>query len=108
MAKPKRVPLNQAEDQSLQCRDFGHGWTHSTDFGARKDKEGRLSYVARILVCIRCGTMRNDEYELPSFQRIKSTYIYPENYLIPGHKGHIPVATVRAEIFRRMKKGGAK
>lgn len=100
MAKPKRVPLNQAEDQSLQCRDFGHAWQHQTDFNPERTK-GRLTGVRRIVQCVRCGVVRLDHYELPTFRRISSKYAYPENYLLPGHEGRVPVAEVRREILRR-------
>lgn len=101
MTKPKRVPVEEAADQSLRCRDFGHAWEFQTDFQVERTKN-RLTGVRRIVACIRCGVMRLDHYELPSFRRISSKYVYPNDYLLPGHQGRVPVAEIRQEILRRL------
>jgi hypothetical protein len=108
-AAPKPADLKQSDNLFLQCRDFGHSWQWQTDFVPHKDAESRrLTYVSRVIVCFRCGTIRVDEYTLPSFDRIKSSYTYATDYLLPGHKGHIPVSMVRAEIMRRFRAGAWK
>lgn len=109
MASRKEIPSVEADLKGrdtihLACRDFMHAWEWQTDFVQRRT-QGRITSVTRTIICIRCDTVREDEYELPSFQRIKSNYTYPDDYLIAGHKGHIPVAAVRAEIMRRFKAG---
>ena len=101
---PVEVDLKSRDTSHLACRDWSHAWTWETDFVQRRTG-GKITSVTRSLFCVRCGTLRHDEYEVPSFQRIKSSYTYPADYLIAGHKGHIPVAAVRAEIYRRFKNG---
>jgi hypothetical protein len=106
-SKPvKPADLKVADNLFLQCRDFGHSWQWQTDFIPHREAGSRkMSYVSRLIICLRCGTVRMDEYLLPTFDRIKSSYIYPSDYLMPGHKGHVPVSTIRAEIMRRFKTG---
>jgi len=111
MAKAKKAvsapaDLKLSDNLYLQCRDFGHAWTWQTDFTPHREADSRKwAYVSRIIVCFRCGTIRIDEYMLPTFDRIKSSYTYATDYLLPGHKGHVRVADVRAEIMRRFKSG---
>jgi hypothetical protein len=98
------VDLADAQPIHLACRDFKHAWTWRTDFVVRKDAEsGKATTVTRLLVCVRCDAERRDVYSLPSLDHISSTYTYPPGYLIPGAHGHIYVATVRAELFKRMR-----
>ena len=115
-AKPskKAVPsididLKQSEKAHLMCRDFSHSWDWMTDLVPHRESgSSKVTYVTRILICLRCGTMRHDEYMVPSFTRVKSSYTYAANYLLPGHKGHIPVSVVRQEVFRRFRNGSWK
>jgi hypothetical protein len=101
--KAVEADLTELREPVLACRDFKHAWSWVTDFSLRKDAETKkVTRVTRELVCVRCGTIRHDEYELPSFDRIKSTYEYTQGYLIPGSR-HIPVSEVRQEILRRFK-----
>jgi hypothetical protein len=99
--------LKHHDSVFLECRDFMHAWTWQTDFNVVKT-QGRITSVTRVVACLRCGTLRADEYEVPSFQRVRSSYTYPDGYLMPGHKGHVPVATIRAEIMRRFRSGAWK
>lgn len=104
------VDLTETSPVHLACRDFKHAWQWSTDFIPREDvKRGKITSVARVLVCTRCMTERRDVYAVPSMEHVSSTYAYPEGYLIPGPHGRIYVSTVRSEVLRRMQeKGGAK
>lgn len=101
--KKKSVTIKDIDTGLLECRDLQHSWVHSTDFQIQRI-DRRIASVRRVLQCTRCGAMRTDHYELPSFHRISSSYVYPEGYLIPGHKGRILVAEVRQEILKRWMK----
>ena len=100
MTAKKPVPIGDIDTTNLECRDLMHAWSHQTDFQVERTK-GKLSSVRRILQCSRCGALQLDHYELPSFVRLSSKYVYPDNYLMPGHKGRIVVADIRREILRR-------
>jgi hypothetical protein len=101
--KPEvEVDLTTHDRFHLQCRDFKHAWTWVTDFVPHKDVETkRVATVTRTLKCMRCATVRHDEYAIPSFDRVKSSYEYPDGYLVHESHGHVPVAMVRSEIMRR-------
>jgi len=104
VAKRKaKTVLVEASDDYLQCRDLMHAWKWVTDFAPHRE-ERKITAMTRTLVCMRCGTERHDEYELPSFIKTKSTYSYPEDYRMVGFKGHVPVAEVRRELYGRLKK----
>jgi|GEM_PF-3056464 len=97
------VEIRHRKRSHLMCRDFSHAWEWSTDMVGRRDPETKSINVAtRVLVCLRCGTERYDEFAVPSFVLISRSYSYADDYLIPGI-GAIKGDVVRAEIYRRMK-----
>lgn len=112
MARKKKnadliTALGEQSDTFLACRDMRHAWQWQTDYTPSTVGAGRKARatVVRSLICTRCKTVRYDEYALPDFDRVKSTYTYPDNYVTKGHTGHIPVASVRGEIVSRLQGG---
>lgn len=103
MAK-RRTLLSDSANEHLQCRDFGHAWKWVTDFKKVRGVNDKPALLTRQVTCMRCGTIRNDEYKYPSMEKVKSTYIYAEGYRVVGYKGHITVAEVRQEILARFRK----
>ncbi len=101
---PLRKSLKSVHKDHLWCRDLGHHWEWMTDFTPRRSAGSRqATSVTRVVICLRCGTMRHDEYSLPSFAVLKSTYRIACDYPVADVDGSVPVAQVRAEILRRFK-----
>jgi hypothetical protein len=69
---------------SLECRDIRHMWERASEEVLEKAK-GRALF-ARILVCTRCGCLRQDEYVVTSLrvEKIRTKYKYPQGYIVPG------------------------
>jgi hypothetical protein len=114
--KKNRTPAAKREIQSilrnstrehLVCRDLQHAWEWRTDMTpiSRTVDGKRIRTVSRVLSCMRCQTQRMDEYELPTFQRLRSSYTYPDGYLAKRHGTHVQVSDIRQEVFRRMTNG---
>lgn len=108
-SRKARLVLKEAPSQHLVCRDLMHAWEWVTDLTPNTNKSNqvgrRLKTVTRVLACTRCETQRTDEYEVPSFTRIRTMYSYPEGYLARQNNVHVKVADVRAEVYRRMVNG---
>jgi hypothetical protein len=99
------VLKNTARDH-LVCRDLMHAWKFTTDLVPHRI-DRKVVEVTRVLECLRCETTREDTYKVPSFERVKSRYVYPDGYLV-HQGGHVPVTFVRSEIYRRMTTGAWK
>lgn len=80
------------------CRDLRHAWEAAGD-NVLIEHQGQVRHFARSLECSRCGTVRVDEYKISmvSIARVRTRYVYPENYRVPGG---IKVADVRFAMFR--------
>lgn len=76
MPKGTLVALSDYPSEFLTCRDLMHPWTIFAWY--RKDGE-----VHRVLVCPRCDAERHDRWSVNG-ERIGSSYIHPEGYLIEG------------------------
>lgn len=77
----KSYSVEQLTDEQLQCRDYGHRWSHRTD----KDLiyyRSKLVQITRESRCDRgCGVWREEDLEVPSFKRIgQSRLHYPAGY----------------------------
>lgn len=66
----------------LECRDWGHTWR---PYDARIDNKGK--FYIEILRCTRCVSRRERKIAYPSGGILKTTYTYPEGYLVPGWGG---------------------
>lgn len=97
------VDLTGTSKTHLVCRDLMHAWQWQTDLVPHRI-DRKVVEVTRLLSCLRCATTREDTYRVPTFERIKSRYIYPDGYLV-HQGGHVPVQDVRREVYTRMTKG---
>ena len=88
---------------SLDCRDMRHGWQRAGDTVLIK-QAGQVRHFERKLECFRCGCMRVDEYKITrvALERIRSRYVYPEGYRVPGG---LSVADARFKLFSQMDMG---
>jgi hypothetical protein len=101
--KDTPVDLTETSKTHLVCRDLMHAWEWTTDLVPHR-VDRKIVEVTRVLACLRCETTREDTYKVPTFERLKSRYVYPDGYLV-HQGGHVPKTTVRAEVFKRMQKG---
>ena len=100
----QRTFLSDSSNIYLQCRDLMHAWKWVSDFAPVKGEGRKIVAMSRTLICMRCGTVRTDEYSVPSMVKIRASYTYPEDSRIKGQKGQIPVSDVRQEIITRIKR----
>lgn len=87
---------------SIECRDLRHAWErHGTD-AVLLQQEGQVRHFARHLHCLRCGTLRIDEYRISriAIVRVRSRYQYPDGYQV---NGGLTVAKARFLLFRDME-----
>jgi hypothetical protein len=99
----KRTSLGDVSVNYLQCRDFGHAWKWVNDFAPyRVDR--KIVAMTRAITCMRCGSTREDEYSVPSMEKIKSRYTYSEGYRLVGEKRHVRISEVRQEIIIRINR----
>lgn len=98
-----QTDLTGAEKTHLVCRDLMHAWQWTTDLIPHRI-DRKVVEVTRVLACLRCETQREDTYRVPTFERLKSRYVYPDGYLI-HQGGHVPVSDVRREVYARMTTG---
>lgn len=99
--------LTTLPEEFLDCRDMRHSWKRKQDYRPREQAEGgrrsRLSpLLYRLLVCTRCGCEREDVIYSRTFERLSTSYKYPEHYQMRGvGAGTKPVTALRAEQWRR-------
>jgi hypothetical protein len=89
--------MKQDLSVSLECRDMLHAWKGVGDV-VLIEQQGQVRHFERKLRCMRCETLRIDEYTISraSLARVRSRYKYPEGYRVPGG---LPVAKARWMIF---------
>lgn len=102
-ARLLRENLQRLPEQWVQCRDMMHAWAVLNNFHA-VGKITRSSIILRELVCMRCETVRREEYQLTKIglEKVHQAYSYPTGYQIPGvPRGVKPKAIVQQEQYRR-------
>lgn len=95
----QKVPVDY-----LACRDLRHQWMVEDDFHVTSQAKDRNVYVARSVVCERCGTVRVERYQLTrdGLELTSRYYNYVEGYQLANMpRGLKPVSLVREEIYRR-------
>ncbi len=95
--------LKTLPDSWVQCRDMMHAWAILNDFHVA-GKINRVSIIKRELVCMRCGCVRFEDYEMTKWglNKVGQQYNYPAGYQIPGvPRGVKPKAIVQQEQYRR-------
>lgn len=80
------------------CRDMRHAWFPQGD-NVLIEEQGQVRHFKRVLQCVRCETVRTDEYKVSrvAVARVRTKYEYPQGYQI---RGGARVADVRFALFR--------
>jgi hypothetical protein len=67
----------------LDCRDMGHAWERASD--VVRSNSGGVRSFKRTLKCLRCETMRQDEYKVGDVVTARGRrYAYPKGYQVKG------------------------
>ena len=87
----------------MECRDLRHAWARDDDeFIAEK---GRVREFSRVLVCMRCGTTRRDDFRVIHqhrthlIHRVGARYRYAPGYQI---KGGVKIEEMRWSLFNKV------
>ena len=96
--------LQDLEDNWLMCRDMRHAWEIEVDFHVATQIGTKVKHLRRTLVCLRCGTERNERYIMTrsGVEKETQSYSYPDGYQLEGiPRGVKPSSIVQAEQYRR-------
>ena len=55
--------LQEIPETWVMCRDMMHAWSVLNDFHV-VGREGKVVFIRRELVCMRCETVRHEDYDL--------------------------------------------
>lgn len=108
-SKKQSHDLTDVETEFLECRDFGHAWSWTTDqhvvFGARNKP---IEFV-RVLLCTRCETSREQTIDLTTWAPSKGNrYHYPDGYIVSSPAGKLHRRDFRQELIMRIITTNAK
>lgn len=95
--------VHELSDTYLICRDLGHAWDFREDSVLYDSRGKRPIEVTRTVRCLRCAMDRIDHYELPSFMKLRTRYIYPDHYLLARQQHGIAFtrSDARSEFYTR-------
>ena len=102
--------LKEAPDAWVACRDMMHAWATLNDFHV-SGRHGKVLEIRRDLVCMRCETVRHEDYDATKagLEKVRQSYTYPRGYQFPGvPRGVKPKAIVQQEQYRRAMERVAK
>jgi len=89
----------------IKCRDMRHAWEVIRGYRATEaltDNARKPTHVSRQLECSRCGCVRTDVLNVRTFDKVATSYDYPESYVILGNKvGRGTANLVRREVYER-------
>lgn len=84
------------------CRDMRHAWARDDD--EFTEHRGRVREFSRVLVCMRCGTTRRDDFVVSHqgghhfITRVGARYRYANGYQI---KGGVKIEEMRWDLFNK-------
>lgn len=96
--------LTELPDNWIMCRDMRHAWKTHEDFHVAQVSGSKVGEVRRILICMRCETLRIEKYHLATWglEKYSQHYAYPDNYQIHGvPRGVKPSNIIQGEQYRR-------
>lgn len=95
--------LHDMPNAFIQCRDMRHAWEVVRSYHLDTTAEGKKpQYVSRQLECNRCGCVRTDVLNVRTFDKVATSYDYPEGYTILGNKvGRGTANLVRRAVYER-------
>jgi hypothetical protein len=86
----------------IQCRDMRHAWVVAQSYRYIDEGKKAPKYVSRKLECSRCGCVRTDVLNVRTFDKVATSYDYPEGYTILGNKvGRGTANLVRRAVYER-------
>ena len=97
--------MQEVRDPFLLCRDLMHAWAVIEDFHQVPESQDRRAYIARVVCCIRCETVRSERYQSTKdgLVRTNTKYDYTPGYTLTElPRGTKPVSIVREELWRRV------
>lgn len=114
MAKTRSVrevtsQIKKLPEKFTTCRDMRHAWATENDYHVytqyQEAKGSKSMFVARDLVCMRCGALRHEIYlatKSRGLERVSMTYSYPDGYMIPGMPSGVSPQAILAQMrYRR-------
>jgi hypothetical protein len=106
--------IEELNESFLECRTIGHQWSLDSigptiRMSAAVQDIARATHHrvdgARIMVCLRCGTLRIDLVQYVWNQTVPyivaRRYQYPTEYRIKGSSEPLYRGVIQAELFRR-------
>ena len=90
--------VHDLPDTFIECRDLRHSWKRQGGYRPVKDSK---SLVARTLAWSRCDCERTDVINFRTFDRVSTSYHYPEGYTVKGNKATKRGMIVRREAYQR-------
>lgn len=101
-----RDQLRKKPTHFIQCRDMRHAWSVEVDYHVLNVEEvgEKHLYIGRTLKCMRCETLRVEEYvnRREGLEKLGQTYKYPSDYeLVAVPRGVKPHWAIHSELFRR-------
>lgn len=116
-AKALAGALTTLPDQYVACRDLRHAWLkvindfHVVSSQSAKGGAKAAAIIYRDVQCIRCETIRHEQYSMTKYglEKTHQTYEYVEGYQIPGvPRGVKPSTIIQQEQYRRAMERVAK
>jgi hypothetical protein len=93
--------LHDLPNKFLECRDIRHSWKVYRKFQAVNSTGSAVKYLERTLRCTRCHTERQDVLSARTFDRVSTSYAYPQGYTIQGNKSGNRGQSIRREVYLR-------
>ena len=90
----------------MDCRDLRHAWAREDD-EVKESGRGVVNEFSRVLVCMRCGTTRKDDFIVIRrdrqnyVARLGARYVYPKGYAV---RGGINIEQMRWDLFHTVRK----
>ena len=88
----------------MDCRDLRHAWARDDD-EITDEHRGRVNAFSRVLVCMRCGTTRRDDFTVVRVNRnhfvhrVGARYKYAKGYSV---KGGVDIEALRWDLFNKV------
>lgn len=93
--------LQSLPTKFLECRDMRHSWRVHHQFSPVNSTGSSVKFLERTLRCTRCHTERQDVLSARTFDRVSTSYVYPQGYTIKGNKSGNRGQSIRREAYLR-------
>lgn len=99
-----QAALMDLPEEWVICRDVRHAWDVQQDFHVTHRQGRKVLQIGRVLICMRCKTLRVETYvhTADGLDKTGQGYRYPEHYQIKGvPRGVKPQWIIHEEQYRR-------